>query len=136
MNNGALKIGDDFIVDRNFKVKDLKLVEKKYSISPVVINDIYKSYKTNPILFYGELVAFTLYFENDLIVKVSMYIKKDSGSVWLLDTKQNEMDNVQYQDKWLFGILKAKSPYIYQWGRIESIYDQRAGYSSVVIRYL
>ncbi|WP_250465100.1 hypothetical protein [Microbulbifer litoralis] len=134
MKNGILKFGDDFVVSKKFTVNDLKKLEKKYSVVQLTANGNYKSYKITPIKFLGKNIIAILNFEGDAIRRVNIYlISKDAS--WSTETEIFEKRKKSAQDAWLSSLLNAPPPYSFDWGRIESNYDQRSCSSTITVTF-
>lgn len=135
MKNGSLKFDNDFIVDKKFTLQDLKRIETKFNVEPLLIHGIHSSYKTKLLDFEGKKVIPTLYFENGMIARVSIYLS-DGRSGWSEDIAREEQQKKAAQDAWLKNILNLIPPYNFNWGKIESLFDPRSCSSSVVVSYV
>lgn len=135
MNNGEIKFGEDFVVNKNYTLQAFKVVEKKYCFQPVVINGLFESYRADSIEFYGKKIRPTLYFENGHIVRLSIYFVSNEHG-WAEDAKDKEKKKKHDQDHWLTSILKQSSPYVFNWGKIESVFDPRSCCSSIIISFV
>lgn len=134
MENGIIRFSDDFVVDSSLTPAGLNRIKRKYSIEPVISNGMYKSFRTEPVSLDGKKVIPTIYFENDVISQVSIYLTS-VGNGWGASTRAEQEQKKIDQDAWLLRKLNKQPPYEYSWGKIESVYDPRSGASGIVLTY-
>jgi len=73
----------------------------------------------------------SIYFVNKYLKEIHLYNAEDNSEDWL---ESNELDRKRRQDEWLNSLL-GKGSYKYPWGVIESVFDPKGGFSSIIIRY-
>lgn len=73
----------------------------------------------------------SIYFLNSYLKEIHLYDTEDNSEDW---SESNELDKKKRQDEWLKSLL-GKGAYKYPWGVIESLFDPKGGFSSIIIRY-
>lgn len=105
----------------NVSINDVKTGWKHYSVRNVKINDTY--------------FIITFYFDND-ILKMLYFIVSDklivAGS-WDDWSEKKELQNRDYYDEWLTKEIGSNRQFV--WGTINSFYDSKGGFSSIVLKY-
>jgi len=105
----------------NVSINDVKTGWKHYSVRNVKINDTY--------------FIITFYFDND-ILKMLDFIVSDklivAGS-WDDWSEKKELQNRDYYDEWLTKEIGSNRQFV--WGTINSFYDSKGGFSSIVLKY-
>jgi hypothetical protein len=58
------------------------------------------------------------------------------GTSWDEWSEEKELQRKRFHDSWLNEVLgNERYPYDYPWGRVASVYDPKAGFSYVSIKY-
>lgn len=73
----------------------------------------------------------SVYFKNNFLKEIHLYDAENNSKDW---SKENKMDKKKRQDEWLKSLL-GREAYNYSWGIIESVFDPKGGFSSIIIRY-
>ena len=133
--NGHLRFANSFTVSsrttteeiiqyfgqENVSINDVKTGWKHYSVRNVKINDTY--------------FIITFYFDND-ILKMLDFIVSDklivAGS-WDDWSEKKELKNRDYYNDWLTKEIGSNRQYA--WGTVNSFYDSKGGFSSIVLKY-
>ena len=116
--------------------EDSFLASQVGSTSELLIeNNNYKTYKTNGSIGNKVNCEILLVFHKgklEIVIMSPNWISNyTSWHNWNLD---NELKKKKKNDKLLQQYL-GDPPYIYKWGNIESIYDQKSGSSEIIIKY-
>lgn len=91
----------------------------------VIDNNDYTSYKTTNIPFLDENVIITLFFHNNHITQVQVYFELGES---------NTVNEAAYIKHWLIHKL-GQPPYLYDWGEIKVISDNRSDFSVLAVLY-
>ncbi len=105
----------------NVRINDVKTGWKHYSVCNVKLNDTY--------------FIITFYFDND-ILKMLVFIVSDKPIVagsWDDWNEDEELKNRDYYDEWLTKEIGKDRQF--SWGTIGSFYDNKGGFSSIVLNY-
>ena len=133
--NGHLRFANSFTVtsqttpeeivhyfgQENVSINDVKKGWKHYSVRNIKINDTY--------------FIITFYFDND-ILKMLDFIVSDKlivGGSWDDWSEKKELQNRDYYNDWLTKQIGNNRQF--DWGTINSFYDSKGGFSSIVLKY-
>jgi hypothetical protein len=133
--NGHLRFANSFTVSsqttpeeivhyfgqENVSINDVKTGWKHYSVRNIKINDTY--------------FIITFYFDDD-ILKMLDFIVSDKLMVagsWDDWSEKKELQNRDYYDSWLTKQIGTNRQFL--WGTINSFYDSKGGFSSIVLKY-
>ena len=133
--NGHLLFSNDFEVSpkttpdnllqyfgqENVKIRDIQNGWKHYIISNIKKGNAY--------------FLMTIYFEHGILSFLSLIIYdkvilKDSWDNW---SKENELKKRDYFDNWLTEQVGQKREF--SWGSVGAFFDNKGGFSSIVLRY-
>lgn len=139
----------------NIEKGELCLLESDISINPVlkkseVYNSrIYKEYLRNEIDIGNSFYWF--HFKLITLLGVEMYIglcfygehlnsvhmaivSNDFGTSWNDWSKEKELERKKAHDSWLLKNI-GNPPYVYNWGTISSVYDNKGAVSKIIINF-
>ncbi len=133
--SGQLRFKNDFCISslttpedllqhfgqENVSINDVKTGWKHYSVRNIKINDTY--------------FIITLYFDNN-VLKMLDFIVSDKFIVagfWDDWNEQKELQKHDYYDHWLTKEIGSNRQFA--WGTINSFYDNKGGFSSIVLKY-
>lgn len=135
-NTGQLKFSNEFIISKrttakqivdyfgeeNVEFRDVQTGWKHFSVRNAKIGDAY--------------LNLTFYFERDILNMISFTVSdkffiEGSWDNWSLE---NELEKQKYYDQWLTKEIGAKREF--DWGTIVSFYDNKGGFSSIVLKYI
>ena len=104
--------------------------------SVFVKNEPYCSYQIGTFRADDLSLIISLWFFGKKLESVELvhHTAEQFGSSWADWTEENELKRKAIHDAWLEKQL-GKPPYIYDWGAVSSVYDERSGGSSIVVRY-
>lgn len=133
--NGHLLILNDFEVTPKTTPDNLILHFGKEKLKIRDIQNGWKHYIISNIkkdLFYFWL---TFYFENDILSILSFTIddKLKPATAWDNWNEKKERQKRIFFDNWLTKQLGKKREF--SWGTVGAFYDNKAGFSSIVLRY-
>jgi hypothetical protein len=105
----------------NVKISDMQNGWRHYIVSNVQNEKIY--------------LSLTFYFENNTLSFLSFTIddKPISTNFWDNWSKENEIQKRLYFDDWLTKQFGKKREF--SWGTIGAFFDEKGGFSSIVLRY-
>lgn len=136
INEGRIDIGTGLVIEPG-------LTESKFLNSSVgktatvfVKNGVYCSYKLQDTNIDGKIFLPVLYFSDGELVEVHLYVETIAGKSWATYSSQSEMAQKLKNDNWLQKVLGLTPPYIFSWGKIESVIDQKGGMAFILLRYL
>jgi hypothetical protein len=133
--NGHLKFASSFTISsrttpeeiiqyfgqKNVSINNVKTGWKHYSVRNVKINDTY--------------FIITFYFDND-ILKMLDFIVSDKPIVagsWDDWSEKKGLQNRDYYNDWLTKEIGSNRQF--SWGTVNSFYDSKGGFSSIVLKY-
>lgn len=133
--NGALRVSNDFTVSsqttpeeivhffgqENVDIRDVRTGWKHYSVRNTRINDTY--------------LIITFYFDNDILRMLDFIISDNfivAGS-WDDWSENNELQKRDYYNDWLTREIGYNRQF--NWGTVESFYDNKGGFSSMALKY-
>ncbi len=109
---------------------------------PLVHNGVYRSYVLAPITLGGRTFRPSVYFTDGLLVSVHLTWvghETEGGSAWDDFSFERERSVAKEDAAWLSSYLRdvdsATSTYRFDWGTVWSGFDERSGFSSIVVRY-
>jgi hypothetical protein len=134
MNDGALSLPDGFTISRSL-TKSAFLAAKKGEAIVVIENPPFFSYKLPAIPLYGMGIILTLYFLGEEVREIHLYpLWSIASNRWSQEPLAAAEEAKRHNDQLLQQIL-GPPPYVYKWGEIMSTFDQKSGYSQIIIRY-
>jgi hypothetical protein len=137
LSDGSLKIEKYHVsIGRKFRYQDFVNSELYKIANPLVINIPYRSYIiTDPISFLGIKFSLTIYFKNNLLERLHLYLfDPDETPSWEQWSEESEIKKLVIQNN-LLNKNFGSPPYCYEWGSIESIFDKRSGDTGLIIIY-
>ena len=105
----------------NVSINDIKTGWKHCSVRNIKINDTY--------------FIITFYFDNDILKKLDFIISDKlivDGS-WDDWSEKKELQNRDYYNDWLTKEIGSDRQFV--WGTVNSFYDSKGGFSSIVLKY-
>lgn len=131
---GAITIGDRLISPALTR-RDMP--EKATLVSN---NEDYSTYTTNALDSEGELWNISLYFHKERITNVSLGISEPDYQTWDDWSETHELALLERYKVYLMQIpgnrgRLAEGDYEYKWGTVSALFDRKAGYSYIWIRY-
>jgi hypothetical protein len=109
---------------------------------PRVHNGVYRSYVLPPTTLSGRTFRPSVYFTDGLLTSVSLTWvnpETEGGSGWEDFSFERERSIAKEDAAWLSSFLpdvgSATSTYWFDWGTVWSGFDERGGFSSIVVRY-
>ena len=101
----------------------------------LVSNEGWSTFKINPCSIKENIFLVGLTFYENKVSELSLiHIAPNEIHTWANYTVEKEKDRKVIHDEYLkknFG----KSPYQFPWGQIISVFDEKGGFSEIVIRY-
>lgn len=80
-------------------------------------------------------VIISLIFNGEKLKQIHLVsIDPNSGGDWNSWSIESEKVRKQIHDKWLTTDLYTQ-PYVYEWGKVDSVYDDKSGCSQIIIHY-
>lgn len=99
------------------------------------MNNSYFWFYFKPIKILETQVSIGMCFQNENIFMVHMMINgKDFPNSWSDWSEAKELERKEAHDLWLQKNI-GKPPYIYKWGKISSVYDNKGGFSVINILF-
>lgn len=119
-----------------------ELTEQKFLSSPAgmtatvfVQNGVHHSYKLKNTHVEGKMFLPVLYFSGDILTEAHLHSVTGEKEKWPTYSSQSEAAHKLDNDNWLRERLGVTPPYVFSWGSIESVLDQKAGTTFVLLRY-
>jgi hypothetical protein len=109
------------------------VVSRSASLSKVIDNDRYLSFRLAPLYYAGEAVSVLLSFVDGILSNVSL--AKGSGAQWNVESLPNRQKLRQAYDECLHDMLGSEPPYSFSWGEVSTSVDVKSGMISVLVRY-
>jgi hypothetical protein len=134
MVEGVLSLPDGFTISRGL-TKSAFLAAKKGEAIVIVENPPFSSYKLPAIPLYGVQIILTLYFVGEVVSEIHLYplwgITSDGwGQQTLPEAEEAKRNNNRLLEQ-----ILGTPPYVYKWGEIMSILDQKSSFGQIIIRY-
>lgn len=136
-----IDLGDGIILDANFREAAL-LAELASDAQPLVHNGMHRSYLLSPITLDGRTFRPSLYFTDGLLASVHLtWVDPETkgASAWDGFSFDRERSIAKEDAAWLSSYLgkvaSADSTFCFNWGNVWSGFDERSGFSSIVVRY-
>lgn len=112
----------------------IELFQSHIKIEDFTSNNYY-NYILEPMELWSIEFSVRLTFNpNDKLEMLKMWFYDDEKDPWKNWSKEREIEIKNKQDQFLEQHL-GKPPYEYTWGGLESSFDLKGGFSSIVIRY-
>lgn len=118
------------------------LTREEYLSTPlagacVMRNEPFASFTPGVLELSGHPFNFTLYFHCSDLTSIDLMTTDESfGTSWADWSEDKELQRKRFHDSWLSKVLgNDRYPYDYTWGTVVSVYDQKAGFSYVSIKY-
>lgn len=135
LSSGAIKADKwSFEITSGTVEADFLSSEIKAEIHKLIHNREYRSYFTDPSEIYGKMFSFRVYFEKGILVSLALIPASKSPSWDNVEKDALVMEKAE-NDEWLKNNFAIIAPVDCQWGTLESVIDQRGGFSCVVMRY-
>ena len=136
MKNGEIIIED--LVVNNILTKDKFFTAKISDTAKVKIeNGDYTSYEISPVTICGEKIYISLYFFKEHITAIDLYILLgNETSSWDNWSREDEVKRKSKQERWLADNYNISGSYNAPWGSIHSIFDEKAGFSYISIKFI
>jgi hypothetical protein len=135
MKNGKLTVAENLLISSQLTKSEFLVSQVGHQAQLVVNNLPYTKYRFTAPTDLGLLSVLTLTFVGEILRDVNIYPLWTKESTQWTDSQQLiEQANKLYNDTLLEKLL-GDPPYKYSWGEIMSIYDQKGGSSSIIIRY-
>jgi len=107
-----------------------------YDQAEIFVENKYRvSYKLREQYLHKLPCTIILYFVIGRLNEIHIYPEwKGSTDKWTIDHTQEELKRQKLNEDWLKQLL-GEPPYQYYWGEVVTIFDEKSGCSSVIIRY-
>ena len=112
----------NYFTDKKLGCRDLGNGWKHYTISNIQLKDTYFN--------------MTFYFDND-VLKMTSFIVSDKPileSSWDDWSEESELKKLDYYNNWLTNEIGINRKF--EWGTIGAYYDNKGGFSSIVLKYI
>lgn len=127
---------EDLVINNNLTKSDFLLSQISKNGKLKIENENYTSYEIGPVIINGEKINLSLYFSKEQITEVDLYIFLSEESIsWDDLSKANEMKRKSKQEKWLADTYNIPGKYTASWGSISSVYDEKSGFSHILIKF-
>src|ERR1700754_124914 len=134
---GAISVDEvDFVIHP-------ALTREEYLSSPLAGarvnggNEPYGSFSPGALEIMGDSFLLTLNFYGSHLTSVDLFANdKRFGTSWADWSKEKEIQRKRFHESWLGKVLgNDRYPYYYDWGSVESFYDEKGGFSYITVRY-
>ena len=137
MLNGHFRMDNDFVLSPKLSRKAFLSQDVGKQSQIVIDNAPFITYRLPLQSFYNIPCGVMLYFLNDVLTDVHLFPRwgnessVSSWSVWSLERQLYAHEkNIEFLRK-----IYGSAPYIYPWGAIEAVLDEKSGSSSIIIKY-
>jgi hypothetical protein len=141
LRDGRIELGGGLTLDGGLTETTL-LAATAGLARPLVHNGIYRSYLLPKTALNGRDFRPSVYFTDGRIVSVHLTWadpETDGGSAWESHSFDRERSIAEADATWLAatldGVGSTTATYTFEWGTIWSGFDDRGGFSSIVVRY-
>lgn len=93
------------------------------------------SYKLRNLNIEGKGFLPVLYFTNEALAEIHLHPVVNEERSWATYSLQSEMAHKLNDDNFLQKIIGTKPPYVFSWGVIESLLDEKNGTAYILVRY-
>ncbi len=133
--NGTILLSDNFTISNKTTSEDLIL---HFGQSNIEIRDMqngWKHYDIHNTRSNKIYLRLTFYFNNDMLSSLSFIIddKQILPNSWDNWSKENELQKKEYFDNWLTKQLGERRKF--PWGTVSADFDNKGGFSGIVLRY-
>ena len=105
-------------------------------VSSLVDNPPYRSYSTRVSDAKGAAFSLAAYFMDEELTMLTISVIEDRfGSSWDDWSKEKEFERQETHSRWLETECGMAPGEEFPWGTVASSYDDKAGFSSIVVRY-
>ena len=105
------------------------------AVQSQIVNEPYHSYSLGAQQIDGQPFSVVLYFYGQQLESINLAHAAaeflTSRGSW---SEEDEPKRKQWHDAWLRW-QTGHASHVYEWGEVSSVYDQRSGGSSIIIRY-
>ena len=142
MRDGRIQLADEVFATPSLTEAGLLEAVGDHAM-PSVANGPHRSYVLPTLSLMGRPYTPSVYFTHGLVASISLIWADPARAVgsdpWADWSAERELAIAREDAKWLAAALGAvgstTQTYSFDWGTARSGYDERSGYSSVVIRY-
>jgi hypothetical protein len=140
LRDGHIQLGEGIVAGPSLSEADFLALA--LTTTPLIHNGAHRSYLTPPVILEGRCYRPSLYFSDGKVTFVSL--TWDDPSTRALDpwegySPAREKEIARADASWvssvLHGVGSMTATYTFPWGTISSGFDERSGFSSVVVRY-
>jgi len=124
----------DLLIKPNLNLQDFKNSELGKKAKKKTQFGDFESYLIEDYTIFNRTFSPVLMFAKSCISSIQFY-SEDESKGWGEYSSSDEKNKKKRNDELLQKIL-GDPPYNFGWGNIESIYDQKAGYSYIIINYV
>jgi hypothetical protein len=106
--------------------------------SLVVANKQYRTYKTPTQTIFGRSYVLGLSFESGGLRSVRLCPAPSPDEPcpsWVNYSEVEQLKKKAENDRWLLSVFGTSPPYVFPWGSLQSVFDDTAGSSVIIIRY-
>jgi hypothetical protein len=127
--SGSLTAGEEMF-PRHMVIAEFKRTKAGSGSKLGVENGPWKSYQ---VRFLNE-AACAFMFHDQRLYQISMAITGESNESWDTWTEEKELERRRTHDNFLRNALGI-APYVYAWGEVVSVLDEKSGGASIIVRY-
>lgn len=136
------KTGAISLEAENFVIQP-SLTREEYLSSPLAGAPVgggvepYSSFTAGAVEIAEHSFNLTLNFHGSVLTSLDLTANDERfGTSWADWSKEKELERKRFHDSWLARVLgNDRYPYEYDWGSVRSVYDEKAGFSYVSIKY-
>jgi hypothetical protein len=121
--SGSLTAGEEMF-PRHMLIAEFKRTKAGSGSKLGVENGPWKSYQ----------VACAFMFHEQSLYQICMAITGESSESWDAWTEDKELERRRTHDNFLRNTLGI-APYVYAWGEVVSVLDEKSGEASIIVRY-
>lgn len=133
--NGSLRISDCSVITQEtvlqeivdlFGVDQVKIVDHTNGCQTVSVPNI---------LISEYWFCFSFEFRNNLLYGIRIVLdEKEFSGGWETWSEAEEMRRLTLCEKWLYQQTRRSEPH-FSWGNIQTLYDSKGGFASIMLKY-
>ena len=132
---GAIYLPESILITAEMTRLDFEASSLGKNSKLFVKNDPWNSFHLPKIVLADKRLNVIVFFEWNRLTRVDIAFNLDLNvTTWADWSYENEMANKKYHDALLEENL-GQPPYVFSWGKVISVYDERSEGSEIIITY-
>ena len=132
---GAIYLPESILITAEMTRLDFETSSLGKNSKLFVKNDPWNSFHLPKIILADKRLNVIVFFEWNRLTRVNIAFNLDlNATTWADWSYENEMANKKYHDALLEENL-GQPPYVFSWGKVASVYDERSEGSKIIITH-